>query len=66
MYVNSNIRHNLSEFIIRNEKQFIATSNGSDKNICNFYGAFKDERGQRIACINNKCLNAIFNEIQLL
>lgn len=36
MYVNSNIRHNLSEFIIRNEKQFIATSNGIDKNICNF------------------------------
>lgn len=58
--------HNVCEFIIRNEKKFIATANGIDKSISDFYGAFKDEHGQRIACVNNKCLNAMLGEEELI
>lgn len=57
--------HSVCEFIIRNEKKFIATSNGIDKSICDFYGSFKTENGKRIACVNNKCLNAMSNEEEL-
>ena len=59
MYVNSLLEMRRSSFLYL----ILLTR---DKSISDFYGAYKNEHVQRIACVNNKCLNAIYNEIQLL